>query len=46
MERLFESDTELCTESSRSIESAPHVALRDFLELHLGYGIVRNVILK
>ena len=36
----------VCTESSRSTESAPHVALRDFLGLHLGYGIVRNVILK
>jgi hypothetical protein len=46
LELLFESDTELCTESSRSTESAPYVALRDFLGLHLGYGNVRNVILK
>jgi tRNA threonylcarbamoyladenosine modification (KEOPS) complex Pcc1 subunit len=46
LERLSESDMELCTESSRSTENVRLVALRDFLGLHLGYGIVQNVILK
>lgn len=46
MERLFESDMEPCTESLRRAENVRLVALRDFLGLHLGYGIVQNVILK
>lgn len=46
LERLFESDMELCIESLRSTENAHLVAPRDFLGLQLGYGIVQNVILK
>lgn len=46
MERLFESVMVPCTESLRSTENVRLVALRDFLGLHLGYGIVQNVVLK
>ena len=46
MERLFESVMGPCTESLRRTENVRLVALIDFLGLHLGYGIVQNVILK
>lgn len=46
MERLFESVMVRCTESLRSTENVRLVALRDFLGLPLGYGIVQNVTLK
>jgi len=46
LERLFESVMVPCTESLRSTENVRLVALRDFLGLNLGYGIVQNVVLK
>jgi tRNA threonylcarbamoyladenosine modification (KEOPS) complex Pcc1 subunit len=46
LEQLLESDTGPCTESLRRTENVHHVAQRDFLGLHLEYGIVQNVILK
>jgi tRNA threonylcarbamoyladenosine modification (KEOPS) complex Pcc1 subunit len=46
LERLSESDMGQFTESFISTENVRLVALRDFLGLHLGYGIVQNVILK
>jgi tRNA threonylcarbamoyladenosine modification (KEOPS) complex Pcc1 subunit len=46
LERLFESVMVPCTESLKRKENVRLVALTDFLELHLGYGIVQNVILK
>ncbi len=46
MERLFESDMGQFTESFISTENVRLVAPRDFLGLHLEYGIVQNVILK
>lgn len=46
MERLSESDMGQFTESFISTGNVRLAALRDFLGLHLGYGIVQNVILK
>ena len=46
MGQQFESDMEPFTEFLRRAENVRLVVLRDFLGLHLGYGIVQNVILK